>query len=159
MAAEVIQYLMEHHLITRHQHGFLSRHSTSTNLLECINDWTISISNKKSVTIAYIDYKSAFDCISHPKLLLKLSSYGITGNLYFWIKAFLTNRSQTVKINSTFSSPCSVVSGVVQGSVIGSLLFNIFINDVTDCFDPNVTTKLFADDIKLYTEYSNLSHN
>ena len=90
IATDLIQFLIEHNLITRHQHGFLKRHSTSTNLLESLNDWTISMSNQKSITVAYIDFKSAFDSISHPKLLLKLSSYGITDTLYFWINPLLT---------------------------------------------------------------------
>ena len=106
-----------------------------------------------SISTAYIDFKSAFDCISHPKLL-KLASYGIKGNFYLWIQAFLINRSQYVNINSSYSLPCSVSSGVIHGSVIGSLLFNIFINDITDHFHPNTTVKLFADDIKLYTTYT-----
>ena len=159
ITSEILNFLNQPHLITKHQHGFLSRHSTSTNLLECINDWTLSISNKKSIPIAYIDFKSAFDCISHPKLLLKLSSYGIKGNLYFWIQSFLSNRSQFVKINSSYSLPCPVSSGVIQGSVVGSLLFNLFINDITDHFHHDTTIKLFADDIKLYTDYTVLSHN
>ena len=86
VASDLIQFLIDHNLITRHQHGFLKRHSTSTNLLESLNDWTISLSNHNSVTVAYIDFKSAFDSISHTKLLIKLSSYGITNTLYFWIK-------------------------------------------------------------------------
>ena len=136
---------------------FLNRHSTSTNLLESLNNWTISISNHHSVSIAYIDFKSAFDCISHPKLLLKLTSYGIKGNLYFWIAAFLSNRNQKVEINSTFSTLCHASSGVPQGSVLGPLLFNLFMNDVTDQLDVSTTTKLFADDIKLYSNFSNVS--
>ena len=62
-------------------------------------------------------------------------------------------------VNSSYSLPCSVSSGVIQGSVIGSLLFNIFINDLTDRFHSNTTVKLFADDIKLYTSYTNISQN
>jgi hypothetical protein len=150
-------YLLDHKLITPHQHGFLKRHSTSTNLLESIHDWSISLANNRSVNIAYIDYKSAFDCISHNKLLVKLSSYGIRGSLFHWIAAFLTNRSQSVKINTSISKSCLVVSGVPQGSVLGPLLFNIFVNDVTDLLAPSATAKLFADDIKLYTSYSNIS--
>ena len=157
ISIQMIQYLLDHKLITPHQHGFLKRHSTSTNLLESLHDWSISLSNRKSINIAYIDFKSAFDCISHPKLLIKLSSYGIKGNLYHWIAAFLSNRSQSVKINSTLSSPSLVASGVPQGSVLGPLLFNLFVNDVTDHLDPSATAKLFADDIKLYTSFSNIS--
>jgi hypothetical protein len=156
---ELMQYLSDHKLITPHQHGFLKRHSTTTNLLESINDWTISLSNHQSVTIAYIDFKSAFDCISHSKLLQKLSCYGIKGNLFFWISAFLSNRSQRVKINSSLSSSHQVTSGVCQGSVLGPLLFNVFINDITDLLDPSTTAKLFADDIKLYSSFSNILPN
>ena len=159
VASEVLTFLLEHKLITRDQHGFLKRHSTTTNLLESINDWTMTISNHKSTTIAYLDFKSAFDCISHSKLIHKLFSYGIQGNLLFWIKAFLSNRTQRVRINSSFSHTCSVTSGVPQGSCLGPLLFNLFINDVTDHLNPKIKAKLFADDLKLYTDISNCSPN
>ena len=76
---------------------------------------------------------------------------------FFWISSFLAGRSQRVKINSSLSSSCQVTSGVCQGSVLGPLLFNIFINDVTDSLDPSTTAKLFADDVKLYSSYSNIS--
>ena len=89
--SQILQFLSDHHRITQHQHGFLARHSTTTNLLECTNDWTISISNHKSIIIAYVDFEAAFDCISHHKRLLKLSSYGIRDNLLVW------------KINQLFS--------------------------------------------------------
>ena len=91
--------------------------------------------------------------------IIKLSSYGITNSLYFWIEAFLTNRFQKVKIGSSFSSVCSVTSGVPQGSVLGPLLFNLFINDLVDSLEPNTTAKLFADDLKLYSEFSNVHPN
>ena len=86
-----------------------------------------------------------------------MSCYEIKGNLFFWISSFLSGRSQRVKINSSLSSPCQVTSGVCQGSVLGPLLFNVFINDVTDSLDPSTTAKLFADDIKLYSSFSNIS--
>ena len=136
---------------------FLKKHSTSSNLLESLNDWTISLSNHRTVVVAYIDFQKAFDSVSHPKLLHKLSSYRINGNLYYWISAFLSDRRQQVKVGSSSSTPCNVISGVPQGSVIGSLLFNLFINDVTDHLDSTSTTKIFADDIKIYTELIN--HN
>ena len=155
-----MQYLAEvaeHNLITKHQHGFMKRHSTTTtNLLESMNDWTISLSNHSSIIIAYIDFKSAFDCISHPKLLLKLASYGIEGNLLLWISAFLSNRSQSARINSSTSEPCQVTSGVHQG-VCSALFFNLFVSDSADHIDPSTTVKLFANDLKLYSSYTNIA--
>ena len=154
ISSEILDHLAAHHLITPHQHGFLRKHSTASNLLEYINDWSLSLSRRHSVDVAYIDFCRAFDSISHPKLLLKLSAYGLSGNLFHWIKAFLTNRRQLVRINSSHSNICSVTSGVVQSSVLGPLLFTIFINDIVDSLDDTTTAKLFADDLKLYTNIS-----
>ncbi|MFZ2537525.1 MAG: reverse transcriptase domain-containing protein, partial [Oscillospiraceae bacterium] len=103
---------------------------------------------------AYIDFHRAFDSISHSKLLHKLASYGITGNLLLWIQYFLTGRTQSVRVGSCCSRSHIVTSGVPQGSVIGPLLFIIFINDITDVFEPMVSSKLFADDIKIYSTLS-----
>ncbi|MFZ2537611.1 MAG: reverse transcriptase domain-containing protein, partial [Oscillospiraceae bacterium] len=107
------------------------------------------------VQVAYIDFQKAFDSVSHPKLLHKLSGYGIHGNLLFWISSFLTNLIQQVRIGSSLSLSSQVIRGVPQGSVLGPLLFNLFINDVTDSLDSSSTTKIFADDIKIYSEITN----
>ena len=101
--------------------------------------------------MAYIDFTRALDSISYPKLFRKLKGYGIGGNLLFWIKAFLTHRTQCVCVGTSISSVCVVSSGVPQGSCLGPLLFNRYINDVTDSLH-DVSAKLFVDDLKLYTE-------
>ncbi|MFZ2538547.1 MAG: reverse transcriptase family protein, partial [Oscillospiraceae bacterium] len=157
ISAELRDYLLHHNLITPQQHGFIKRHSTLTNLLESTNDWTLSLSKHKSVDICYIDFQKAFDSLSHPKLVQKLSAYGISGNLLAWISAFLLNRTQCVKVGSVISSSCSVSSGVPQGSVLGPLLFILYINDITDGFDSSVITQIFADDLKVYSEISAFS--
>ena len=100
-----------------------------------------------------IDFQRAFDSVSHPKLLHKLQNYGIDGNLLFWISSFLTGRRQSVKIGSSFSKFSPVSSGVPQGSVLGPILFNLFVNDITDNLDNTTTSKMFADDIKIYSEF------
>ena len=148
----ILKYLFDHKLINRSQHGFLARHSTVSQLLECTNDWTISMASRKVTDCVYVDFKRAFDVVSHQKLLTKLIAYGIDGLLLEWIRSFLMNRLQFVSVNCTFSMPCTVASGVLQGSVLGPLLFLIFINDVCDIATDTVFTKLFADDLKIYTE-------
>ena len=96
----ILNFFFEHKLISKHQHGFLSKFSTTTNLLDSINDWTLSLKNKRNVTIAYVDYSKAFDVVSHPKLLLKLTDWGINGNLLSWIKSFLSNRTHCTRVGN-----------------------------------------------------------
>ena len=132
---QTLGFLRKHGVINAHQHGFLSGRSTTTNLLESVNDWTLAINDRKSVGAVYIDYKRAFDCVSHSKLLLKLRSYGISGQLFNWIANFLQNRTQQTRVGSSLSNITDLTSGVVQGSVIGPLLFVLFINDVACLFN------------------------
>ena len=151
----LLDYLNDHKLINKCQHGFFLNHSCLTNLLESCRDWTLSLTSHASVVVASIDFQRAFDTVSHRKLLHKLSGYGIRGNLLQWISSFLSNRLQRVRVGSSFSKYCSVCSGIPQGSCIGCLLFNLYINDITDNLNPGVTVKLFADDV---TIYSSINH-
>ncbi|MFZ2539437.1 MAG: reverse transcriptase family protein [Oscillospiraceae bacterium] len=157
IATDLLEFLSSHKLLSKQQHGFLKKHSTVTNLLESVNDWTISCINKKSVVIGYVDFQRAFDVISHKKLIHKLNSYGISGNLLYWINAFISNRMQCVRISNTLSTWLPVSSGVPLGFVLGPLLFNLFINDICDKFTPNISAKLFADDVKIYTEITDFN--
>ena len=151
MKDEVLKHLSKNKLISTQQHGFLSKRSTVTNLLDSLNDWTITIKDSHSVDVAYIDYRKAFDSVCHSKLLAKLRGYGFGTNLINWIFAYLTDRTQTTCINGHLSSSGRVVSGVPQGSVLGPILFLLYINDVIDIFDHEVEARLFADDLKLYS--------
>jgi len=97
---QLLSYLLNKGLITKDQHGFMSRHSTVTNLLECTHDWYVSFQNRIPVDVIYIDFSRAFDSVVHSKLIHKLSSFGICGKLLMWIKAFLSNRSQCVLVEN-----------------------------------------------------------
>lgn len=109
----------------------------------------------KTVTdIIYFDFKKAFDSVSHNKLLTKLRAYGISGDLFDWIEAFLSNRKQAVTICNTLSFFYTSYQWCTTGVCTWANFVSFVYNDVTDIFDGlSVTCKLYADDIKLYTSY------
>jgi len=150
VASEMLRYLLKNRLLSADQHGFWSKRSTLTNLLESVNDWSVSIQNKLHNQVAYIDFSRAFDFVSHPKLLHKLKSYGLNGSLLHWI-SFLSNRIHCTRVGNAYSSFKHIRSGVVQGGCLGQLLFLIFINDITDNLRSPFKCKMYADDVKLYT--------
>jgi len=148
---QLLNYLLRNSLISKHQHGFLSKHSTTSTTT---HDWIVSFTSCCNVDVVYIDFTRAFDSIVFNKLLAKLEHYGITGKLLAFISAFIHNREQCVVLENCFSSVTSVLSGVPQGSVLGPVLFLIFINDVSSTCIGQAKLKLFADDVKLYTSFN-----
>lgn len=153
---QVMSFLLAKGLISREQHAFIARHSTVTNLLECTNDWAVSFHNRVPTDVVYVDFSRAFDSVVHKKLLYKLGSFGISGKLLLWIEAFLSGRSQSVLVQNHCSSWVEVTSGVPQGSVLGPILFILFINDIVSIGPAGTTAKLFADDLKLYSSIESM---
>ena len=105
--------------------------------------------------VVYFDIAKAFDTVSHVKSMHRLQAYGVHGSLLSLFADFLDGRSQRVMLPDGASRWKPVLSGVPQGSVLGPLLFLLYINDVTDLFHDTVSIKLFADDIKIYMEIEN----
>ena len=140
----VIEHLNSNNLLSEEQHGFREGRSCLSNLLTTLEDWTSILDDKDCVDVAYLDFSKAFDLVSHKHLLLKLKNYGINGQIGNWIKAFLENRKQRVVIRGHKSDELDVLSGVPQGSVLGPILFLIFINDLPKC--TTCPCCLFADD-------------
>ena len=128
------------------QFGFTKNCSTLQQMLIFINQ---VINTPSQTDVIYFDISKAFDTVSHSILLRKLWSIGITGTLWTWIKDYLTNHYQRVSINNCYSNLLPVVSGVPQGSILGPLLFIIFINDITSTIQHSQLLK-FADDTKCF---------
>ena len=100
-----------------------------------------------------LDFAKAFDTVAHERLLAKVESYGITSGLQNWIRSFLEGRSQSVVVDGETSDAAAVKSGVPQGSVLGPLLFLIFINDLAE--HTSSTVRLFAADCVMYRQFAN----
>ena len=148
MRSSIIQHMMENNLFCDNQHGFVPGRCCTSQLLETLEDWTKMLDEGGGVDVAYMDFKKAFDCVPHCRLLRKLEAYGIKGKVLEWIEDFLTRRRQRVLVNGEESSWCDITSGIPQGSVLGPVLFVIFINDLPDDIDGKV--KMYADDTKMY---------
>lgn len=149
----IVSHMTVNKLYAQCQHGFRKSRSCITQLLEVMEDFTKMIDRGEDIDIIYLDFKKAFDSVPHYRLLRKMEAYGINGKIYGWVRNFLTNRTQRVKVGQEFSSTANVSSGIPQGSILGPILFTIFINDLPD--NLNSKCKIFADDTKIYNTPEN----
>jgi hypothetical protein len=152
LRTKVIDHMNHNALFSDCQYGFVEKRSTTLQLLYTVEDWLSEIEEGRAVDACYLDVQKAFDTVPHNRLIAKIHSYGIKGKVLQWIRAFLTDRQQTVCVGGTKSESAKVTSGVPQGSVLGPVLFILYVNDMPN----SVTSRLimYADDTKLYRPIS-----
>ena len=155
--SNVMTHLAQLNILTDVQHGFRKRRGCETQLTLVINDLAKALNNTEQVDTILLDFSKAFDKVNHRKLYIKLRDYGIRGTLLDWFKDFLTGRTQQVVINGEMSSKAVIKSGVPQGTVLGPLLFLIYINDLPEKITSSL--KLFADDSYMYRVINNAQDN
>ena len=160
IVSNIWSHLNKHSIIMSKQHGFKRGMSCKTQLIEAMYDWTNILNKGKGrIDVILLDPSKAFDDVPHHRLLMKLYRYGITGKTHRWIKYLIGNRIQEVVVNGSKSEHGMAKSGVPQGTVLGPLLFLIYINDIESQITSSI--HLFSNDSALcrpiYSESNSLS--
>ena len=153
----VTKHIMKHlecnNILYMLQHGFRAKRSTEAQLLTFVQDQNKNLRDNKQTDVIVMDFAKAFDKVPHKKLIHKLREYGINSSINQWIESFLHQRQQRVVCEGEMSSWAPVTSGVPQGSVIGPILFLVYINDLPAKLQSKV--RLFADDTIVYMAVTN----
>jgi retron-type reverse transcriptase len=139
-------------MLTHHQYGFRENRSTELAIIELTNKLTKAIDSGEFIIGIFLDLSKAFDTINHRILIQKLEHYGIRGVAQLWFQNYLTNRKQIVKYNQVRSKEMLIQTGVPQGSILGPILFLLYMNDIENC-SKQLSFVLFADDTNIF--YSN----
>ena len=142
---QLYNFLTNEDIISNYQSGFHSLHSTVTALLETTDNWAFNIDRGNVNAVVFLDLKKAFDTVDHDIILSKMNLYGIQGTALDCFKSYLTNRTQQCLVNGSLSEICSLKCGVPQGTILGPLLFLIYVNDLPNCLT-SCQPRMYADD-------------
>ena len=152
----LLRFLNNHNILSANQHGFRKHHFT-TYVHACLYDKIFSsIKNEECTVGIFIDLSEAFDTVDHNILISKLEHYGVRGTVLRWFKSCLSNRQQYVEFNGISSESCEIKCGVSQGSLLGPLLFLLYINDLCNV-SKVVDFILFADDTNIFFSHKDFN--
>lgn len=154
---QLIQHVNENHILSDHQSGFRSNHSTESAILTVLHEWIVATEDKKKILAVFLDLKRAFETVDREIMLKKLKIYGLSEKAIGWFRSYLSDRKQVTRVNGEFSSPIDVNHGLPQGSKLSNLLFILFINDIT-YNAPGVNVNLYADDALLFITSDDIDH-
>ena len=150
---KLYEYLMEHNLLIEHNSGFKKNDSTINQLLKIIHQIYTDLNEGKDTCLVFLDVSKAFDKVWIDGLLFKIKQLGIVGSLFNWLKTYVSGRHQKGVLNGCQSTICSLTAGVPQGSILGPLLFLIYVNDITENMECIIN--LFADDTSVQKRIDN----
>ena len=153
MHSSLSSFIDNYNILKNNQFGFRKNNDTSDAIIEYLNHAYNSLNSKNNIITVFLDFKKAFDTVNLDLLLTKLEHVGIRGVILGWFRTYLINRTQCVYINSHTSNSLSSVTGVPQGSVLGPLLFNIYINDMSNSCSP-LKCIHYADDTTLFFSHA-----
>ena len=146
----IITHMRKNISFSKHQYGFIDRRSTTLQLLHVLHEWTEILDQGGTIDAVYLDFMKAFHKVPHKRLMHKLKVYRSGGPVHNWIRSFLIGRIQRAKVDLATSGWRNVTSGIQQGSVLGPILFVLYINDMPEAIAYNSTSAMFADDTKLF---------
>ena len=152
VAMQLKHYLIENGLYTTNQSAYRPHHSTETAMLRVSNDINLALDNHQEIVLVMLDLSSAFDTIDHSILLERLETrFGLRNTALAWIASYLSNRTQSIVINHTKSGPSDLVYGVPQGSVLGPLLFSLYVAPIEEIIcQHDLQSMIYADDTQMY---------
>ena len=157
LRTKMVSYIEANNILCNNQHGFRKGRSCLTQLLSHFEDIMLGLTQGADTDAIYLDFAKAFDKVDHKLLLKKLHRYGFHEKLIKWLESFLSNRSQHVAVHGISSFIAAIISGVPQGTVLGPLLFILFINDMSLCIKHSVI-RFFADDTRILKHIFNEGH-
>ena len=155
MYSRLYKYLIDNSILYKNQFGFQEGHSTEHAIVQLVDQIRNSFESKQYTLGVFVDHSKGFDTVNHKILISKLENYGIRGKTLLWFISYLTNRTQFIKYNNLNTSFQKIVCGVPQGSVLGPLLFLIYVNDLKDA-SKSLDCIMFADDTNFFYSHKNI---